>query len=172
MINFSSWSIKTPIPAVLLFILLTLAGLIGFHLMKVQDFPDIELPMVNVVTSLPGAAPAQIESEITRKIENALGTLQGVKHLYSTVQDGASTTLVEFVLEKPVIEAMDDVRNAVSTVRGELPGEVKDPIISKVEFSGVPFLEKHMLASRGDAYRAYQRRVGAFFPWFQRRVES
>ncbi len=140
MINFSSWSIKTPIPAVLLFILLTLAGLIGFHLMKVQDFPDIELPMVNVVTSLPGAAPAQIESEITRKIENALGTLQGVKHLYSTVQDGASITLVEFVLEKPVIEAMDDVRNAVSTVRGELPGEVKDPIISKVEFSGVPFL--------------------------------
>ena len=140
MTNFSSWSIKTPIPAVLLFILLTLAGLIGFHLMKVQDFPDIELPMVNVVTSLPGAAPAQIESEITRKIENALGTLQGVKHLYSTVQDGASTTLVEFVLEKPVIEAMDDVRNAVGTVRGELPGEVKDPIISKVEFSGVPFL--------------------------------
>ena len=140
MINFSSWSIKTPIPAVLLFILLTLAGLIGFHLMKVQDFPDIELPMVNVVTALPGAAPAQIESEITRKIENALGTLQGVKHLYSTIQDGASITTVEFVLEKPIIEAMDDVRNAVSTVRGELPGEVKDPIISKLEFSGVPFL--------------------------------
>ena len=140
MINFSSWSIKTPIPAVLLFILLTLAGLIGFHLMKVQDFPDIELPMINVVTALPGAAPAQIESEITRKIENALGTLQGVKHLYSTIQDGSSITTVEFVLEKPIIEAMDDVRNAVSTVRGELPGEVKDPIISKLEFSGVPFL--------------------------------
>ena len=140
MINFSSWSIKTPIPAVLLFILLTLAGLMGFHLMKVQDFPDIELPMVNVVTGLPGAAPAQIESEITRKIENALGTLQGVKHLYSTIQDGSSITTVEFVLEKPIIEAMDDVRNAVSTVRGELPGEVKDPIINKLEFSGVPFL--------------------------------
>jgi multidrug efflux pump subunit AcrB len=150
MMNFSSWSIKTPIPAVLLFILLTLAGLIGFHLMKVQDFPDIELPMVNVVTSLPGAAPAQIESEITRKIENALGTLQGVKHLYSTVQDGASITLVEFVLEKPVIEAMDDVRNAVSTVRGELPAEVKDPIISKVELSGVPFLVFTVASSKLD----------------------
>jgi multidrug efflux pump subunit AcrB len=150
MMNFSSWSIKTPIPAVLLFILLTLAGLIGFHLMKIQDFPDIELPMVNVVTSLPGAAPAQIESEITRKIENALGSLQGVKHLYSTVQDGASTTLVEFVLEKSVIEAMDDVRNAVSSVRGELPGEVKDPIISKVEFSGVPFLVFTVASSKLD----------------------
>ena len=150
MINFSSWSIKTPIPAVLLFILLTLAGLMGFHLMKVQDFPDIELPMVNVVTALPGAAPAQIESEITRKIENALGTLQGVKHLYSTVQDGTSLTTVEFVLEKPVIEAMDDVRNAVSTVRGELPGEVKDPIISKVEFSGVPFLVFTVASSKLD----------------------
>ena len=94
MINFSSWSIKTPIPAVLLFILLTLAGLLAFHQMKVQDFPDVELPMVNVLTALPGAAPAQIESEITRKIENALGTLQGVKHLYTTVQDGTSLTTV------------------------------------------------------------------------------
>lgn len=140
MINFSSWSIKNPIPAILLFILLSLAGLLAFHQMKVQDFPDIELPMVIVNTALPGAAPVQIESEITRKIENALGTLQGVKHLYSTVQDGVSSTTVEFVLEKPVIEAMDDVRNAVSTVRGDLPGDAKDPVISKVEFSGVPFL--------------------------------
>ena len=150
MINFSSWSIKTPIPAVLLFILLALAGLMAFHQMKVQDFPDVELPMVNVLTALPGAAPAQIESEITRKIENALGTLQGVKHLYTTVQDGTSLTTVEFVLEKPVIEAMDDVRNAVSTVRGELPGDVKDPIISKVEFSGVPFLVFTVASSKLD----------------------
>ncbi|MDO8177456.1 MAG: efflux RND transporter permease subunit [Undibacterium sp.] len=150
MINFSSWSIKTPIPAILLFILLTLAGLLAFHQMKVQDFPDVELPMVNVLTALPGAAPAQIESEITRKIENALGTLQGVKHLYTTVQDGTSLTTVEFVLEKPVIEAMDDVRNAVSTVRGELPGDVKDPIISKVEFSGVPFLVFTVASSKLD----------------------
>lgn len=140
MMNFSSWSIKTPIPALLLFILLSLAGLLAFHQMKVQDFPDIELPMVLVSTALPGAAPLQIESEITRKIENALGSLQGVKHLYSTVQDGVSLTSVEFVLEKPVIEAMDDVRNAIGTVRGDLPGEVKDPVISRMEFSGVPFL--------------------------------
>lgn len=138
--NFSSWSIKTPIPALLLFILLTLAGLLAFHAMKIQDFPDIELPMITVATSLPGAAPAQIETEITRKLENALGTMQGVKHLYSTVQDGMSLTTIEFVLEKPMLEALDDVRNAVSTVRGELPGDVKDPVISKVEFSGVPFL--------------------------------
>ncbi|MFZ6751248.1 efflux RND transporter permease subunit [Undibacterium sp. Ren11W] len=140
MINFSSWSIKTPIPALLLFILLTLAGLTAFHKMKVQDFPDIDLPMVTVATALPGAAPAQIENEITRKLENAFGTLQGIKHIYSTVQDGLSITTIEFVMEKPVNEAVDDVRNAVSTVRAELPGDTKDPIISKIEFSGVPFL--------------------------------
>ncbi|MFZ6842995.1 efflux RND transporter permease subunit [Undibacterium sp. RuTC16W] len=150
MINFSSWSIKTPIPALLLFILLTLAGLLGFHAMKVQDFPDIELPMITVSTALPGAAPAQIETEITRKLENALGTLQGVKHLYSTVQDGVSLTTIEFVLEKPIIEALDDVRNAVSTVRGELPGDVKDPVISKLEFSGVPFLVYTVASSKLD----------------------
>ncbi|WP_295751844.1 efflux RND transporter permease subunit [Undibacterium sp.] len=150
MINFSSWSIKTPIPALLLFILLTLAGLTAFHKMKVQDFPDIDLPMVTVATALPGAAPAQIESEITRKLENAFGTLQGVKHIYSTVQDGLSITTVEFIMEKPVNEAMEDVRNAVSTVRGELPGDTKDPIISKIEFSGVPFLVYTVASSKLD----------------------
>ncbi|GGD01430.1 efflux RND transporter permease subunit [Undibacterium terreum] len=150
MINFSAWSIKNPIPAVLLFILLTLAGLIGFHNMKVQDFPDIELPMVNITTVLPGAAPAQIESEITRKLENAVAGLQGVKHIYSTVQDGQSLIMVQFVLEKPITEAMDDVRNAVGTVRGELPGDAKDPIIGKVEFSGVPFLVYTVGSSRLD----------------------
>lgn len=150
MINFSSWSIKTPIPALLLFILLTLAGLNAFHKMKVQDFPDIDLPMVTVATALPGAAPAQIENEITRKLENAFSTLQGIKHIYSTVQDGLSITTIEFVMEKPVNEAMDDVRNAVSTVRAELPGDTKDPIISKIEFSGVPFLVYTVASSQLD----------------------
>jgi multidrug efflux pump subunit AcrB len=140
MMNFSAWSIKNPIPAIMLFILLSIAGLWSFKAMKVQDFPDIELPMVTVTAVLDGAAPAQLETEVARKIENSVSALQGVKHVYSNITDGVVGMTVEFELEKPINEAVDDVRDAISNVRGELPADLKDPIIGKVEFSGVPFL--------------------------------
>lgn len=77
--NFSSWSIKNPIPAIMLFVLLTLAGLMSFRAMKVQQIPDLEMPMVTVSAALPGAAPAQLETEVARKLENAIAPLQGLK---------------------------------------------------------------------------------------------
>lgn len=148
--NFSAWSIRNPIPSIMLFILLTLAGLMAFSSMKVQDFPDIELPTVTVTTTLNGAAPAQLETEVARKLENAVANLQGVKHVYGKIQDGMVITSVEFELEKPVAEAVDDVRNAISTVRADLPADVKDPVIGKLEFSGVPFLVYTVASSRLD----------------------
>ncbi|QKJ65806.1 efflux RND transporter permease subunit [Deefgea piscis] len=138
--NFSAWSIKNPIPAIMLFVLLSLGGLWSFSQMKVQDFPDIELPMVTVTAVLEGAAPAQLETEVARKLENSVSALQGVKHVYSNISDGVVGMTVEFELEKPINEAVDDVRDAVSNVRSDLPADLKDPIIGKVEFSGVPFL--------------------------------
>lgn len=90
MINVSSWSIKNPIPAILLFIMLSLAGIVGFKAMKIQNFPDIDLPTITVTASLPGASPAQLESQVARKIENQVATLQDVKHIYTVVQDGAA----------------------------------------------------------------------------------
>ena len=81
--NFSALSIRSPIPAILLFALLTLAGLLAFRSNAIQDFPDIELPIVNVVASLPGAAPAQLETEVARKIEGSVASLQGVKNIYT-----------------------------------------------------------------------------------------
>ena len=77
--NFSAWSIKNPIPAIMLFVLLTVAGLVSFKSMKIQQFPDLEMPMVTVSASLPGAAPAQLETEVARKLENAIAPLQGLK---------------------------------------------------------------------------------------------
>ena len=89
----SSWSIKNPIPAVMLFVLLTFAGMLSFKAMKVQNFPDIDLPTVTVSASLPGAAPAQLETEVARKLENSIATVQGLNHLYTKVQDcGVSIT--------------------------------------------------------------------------------
>ena len=138
--NVSAWSIRNPIPSVMLFVLLTFAGLLSFNAMKVQNFPDIDLPTVNVTASLPGAAPAQMETEVARKIENSIATIQGLKHIYTKVQDGAVTITAEFRLEKPVQEAVDDVRSAVSRVRSELPGDVRDPIVSKLDMASIPVL--------------------------------
>jgi hypothetical protein len=99
--NFSALSIKNPIPAIMLFALLTLAGLLAYKANKVQDFPDIELPIVTVTATLDGAAPAQLETEVARKIEDSVATLQGVKNIYTKVLDGVATVTVEFILEKP-----------------------------------------------------------------------
>jgi len=148
--NVSAWSIKNPIPAVLLFIMLSLWGLMGFSGMKIQNFPDIDLPTVTVTASLPGASPAQLETEVARKLENSIATLQGIKHIYTKVQDGSVLVSVEFRLEKPTQEAVDDVRDAVSRVRADLPGDLRDPVIAKMNLSGAPILTYTVASSRMD----------------------
>ena len=148
--NVSAWSIRNPIPSVLLFIMLTLMGLMGFRAMKVQSFPDIDLPTVMITAALPGASPAQLETEVARKIENSVATLQGVKHVYTKVQDGVATVTVEFRLEKPTQEAVDDVRDAVAQVRSDLPGDLRDPVISKMNLSGAPILTYTVASPRLD----------------------
>jgi multidrug efflux pump subunit AcrB len=148
--NVSSWSIRNPIPAILLFILLTLAGLMGFRAMTIQNFPDIDLPTVMVTAALPGAAPAQLETEVARKLENAVATLKSVKHIYTLVSDGAVTVTVEFRLEKSTQEAVDDVRDAVARVRSDLPGDLRDPIIQKMDLAGTPILTYTVASDRMD----------------------
>ncbi|HEY0844581.1 MAG TPA: efflux RND transporter permease subunit [Noviherbaspirillum sp.] len=148
--NVSSWSIRNPIPALMLFVLLTFGGVLSFKSMKIQNFPDIELPTVSVSVSLPGAAPAQLETEVARKIENSIATVQGLKHIYTKVQDGGVTITAEFRLEKPVQEAVDDVRSAVARVRADLPGDVRDPIVNKMDLASQPVLAFTIASPRMD----------------------
>lgn len=138
--NVSTWAIKNPIPTVLLFILLTILGWMSFHGMKVQNFPDIEFPTVSISASLPGAAPNQLETEVARKLENAIANIQGIKHIYTTVQDGFVLLTAEFRLEKETQEALDDVRAAIAAVRSDLPPELRDPVVTKLSFSGLPIV--------------------------------
>ncbi|WP_017737810.1 efflux RND transporter permease subunit [Pseudomonas sp. CBZ-4] len=147
-LNISSWSIRNPTPSVLLFILLTVVGLMGFVAMKIQNFPDIDLPTVTITATLPGASPVQLENDVARKIEDSLATIQGLKHIQSTLTDGEVNITVEFNLEKPTQEAVDDVRDAVSRVRADLPGDLRDPVIRKVELAGLPILT-YTVASTG-----------------------
>ncbi|NWF44793.1 efflux RND transporter permease subunit [Hydrogenophaga sp. D2P1] len=133
--NVSAWSIRNPIPAAMLFVMLTLAGLFSFQAMKVQNFPDLDVPNITIVASLPGAAPNQLENDVARKIENSLASLQGLKHIYTKVQDGTVSITAEFRIEKATQEALDDVRSAVAKVRSDLPTDLREPIVNKIELA-------------------------------------
>ncbi len=148
--NVSAWSIRNPIPSVMLFVMLTVVGIMGFMSMKVQQFPDIDLPTISINASLPGTAPAQMETEVARKLENAVAALQGVKNIYTKVQDGLAVVTVEFRLEKPTQEALDDVRAAVQRVRSDLPADLRDPTIAKMDLAGSPILTYTVASSRMD----------------------
>ncbi len=149
--NISAWAIRNPIPSILLFIMLTLAGLMSFKTMLVQDAPDIELPIVVVTANLEGAAPVQMETEIARKVENAVASLGKVKHVYTNITDGTARVSVEFDLEKDSNEAVDDVRDAISRIRSELPSDMKEPIISKVNTAGRPIITFSVSSEHMDA---------------------
>ncbi|MBP3946736.1 efflux RND transporter permease subunit [Psychrobacter sp. K31L] len=146
-LNVSAYSIKNPLVAILLFVLLTLGGIYGFMKMKVQQFPDIDLPAVVVTVTLPGAAPSQLENDIAKKIENKLTSIEGVSHIRTTLQTGAATIATEFTLEKDIQEAVDDVRSAVGEVRGDLPAAANDPIITKVSTAGFPVVTYSVAAN-------------------------
>ncbi len=149
-LNVSAWSIRNPIPAILLFALLTVLGLLAFKAMRIQQFMDLDLPTVVVTASLPGAAPQQMETEVARKLENSIATLQGVKHIYTSASDGQAIVTTEFRLEKPTQEAVDDVRDAVARIRSDLPGDLRDPVISKVNLAGTPILTYTVASGRMD----------------------
>ena len=138
--NFSALSIKHPVPAILLFIMLTVMGLMSFKDMLVQDSPDIDFPFISVSTSLPGASPSQLETEVARKIENSVATVTDIRHIYTTINDGVVNTQIEFRLEKDIQEAMDDVHDAVNRVRSDLPSDVRDPVYGKASTSGRPII--------------------------------
>ncbi|MGV8933269.1 MAG: efflux RND transporter permease subunit [Gallionellaceae bacterium] len=138
--NVSAWSIRNPIPALLAFVMLTFVGVMAFKAMKIQLFPDIDLPMITVSASLPGASPEQMEAEVARKVENALASLQGLKHLYTHVTNGSAVVSAEFRLERDSRLALEDVRSAVARIRSDLPREMADPVVNKVELSGKPIL--------------------------------
>ena len=138
--NVSTWCIKNPIAAIMFFVMLCFAGVLGYQNMKVQNFPDLDVPNIIITASLPGGSPAQLETEVGRKIENAIASLQGLKNIYTKVQDGVVTITAEFRMEKPTQEALDEIRSAVQHVRGDLPADLRDPVVSKINIAGAPVL--------------------------------
>ena len=136
--NISAWSIRNPIVPIVMFIGLTLAGIVAFMQMKVQDSPDIEFPVVIASISQPGAAPSVIENQITQLVESSVRTLNGVRSISSTASEGSSTTVVEFEIGTDVNQSVNEVKNAIDQNRGELPDGILAPSIQKETTSSTP----------------------------------
>ncbi|MDH4390253.1 MAG: efflux RND transporter permease subunit [Aquabacterium sp.] len=124
----------------MLFVLLTLAGLLAFRAMKVQNMPDVDLPVVSIGLAMPGATPAQLETEVVRKVEAAVAVIPGLKNTTATIVEGAAVVTGEFRLEKGIQEAMADVRDVLSRVRGDLPADMREPVVTRLELAAMPVL--------------------------------
>ena len=133
--NISAWAIRNPIPPIVLFVFLSVAGIIAFMGLAVNDQPDVEAPVVTVTVSQPGAAPTELETQVTQRVEAAARGVNGVDELQSFVGEGYSNTTVTFDFGIPVDRALNDVRNAVAQIRSELPEGILEPQVTRVDIS-------------------------------------
>lgn len=131
--NLATWSIRNPIPSVLLFVVLVLAGLNGFSKLAKQDLPDLDLPTVKIELRQPGTATSQLETEVARKVENALASLRGIKHARTQINDGVVSMTISFMLDRNLNEALADCKDAIDRIRNELPPELEEPRVTKVQ---------------------------------------
>jgi multidrug efflux pump subunit AcrB len=134
--NFSAWSIRNPVAPLLAFFLLMVLGWQSFNTLPITRFPNIDVPLVAVSVSQSGAAPAEMETQITKEIEDAVAGITGVKRVTSNVTDGLSTTVVEFRMEVPTDKAVQDTKDAVDQIRGDLPAGIEAPIVTRIDVEG------------------------------------
>ena len=134
--HFSAWSIKNPVPTIVTFLILSIIGIISFLTLGIDEAPNIDVPIVIVRATQRGVSPTELETQVTKKIEDAVANLDGIDNLESTVTDGNSSTVIEFDLGVDSDRAINEVRNAVSQIRPELPQELDEPSVTKLQFTG------------------------------------
>ena len=134
--NFSAWSIRNPVAPLLAFVMLMVLGYQAFYALPITRFPNIDVPLVAVSASQPGAAPAEMETQVTKVIEDAVAGITGVKNVSSTITDGISTTGVEFRMEVPTDKAVSDVKDAIDRIKSDLPADVDAPTVTRIDVEG------------------------------------
>jgi HAE1 family hydrophobic/amphiphilic exporter-1 len=132
----STWAIRNPIPPIVLFLVLTVAGLVAFFKLPINNMPNVIVPIVSVTINQAGASATEMETQVTRRVEGAIAGLQGVKHITSNISEGASISTIEFHLETDFDRAMNDTRDAISNIRDQLPRSILEPNIKRVEIDG------------------------------------
>ncbi|CCE08219.1 putative multidrug efflux transporter,AcrB/AcrD/AcrF family [Bradyrhizobium sp. STM 3843] len=139
-LNISAWSIRHPLPSVVFSIILLLLGWISFTKLAVTRLPNADIPVISVAVSQFGAAPAELESQVAKTIEDGVSGVEGVRHISSSITDGLSVTTIQFALETNTDRALNDVKDAVTRVRANLPQNVTEPLIQRVDVIGLPIL--------------------------------
>jgi len=134
--NISAWSIRNPVPSIVLFFMLTVAGIVSFSTMEVNNDPDIDFPVVIISIAQPGAAPTELETQVTQQVEAAIRSLQGIDEIDSTVTEGSSTTVVQLNIGTPIDRAVEDVRSAIQQVRSNLPDGILEPQVERANTTG------------------------------------
>ena len=138
--NISAWSIRNPIPSVLLFIVLTVLGLISFSSLPITRFPNIDFPLVSVTVRDAGVAPSELETQVTKRVEDAVANISGVKNVMSTITEGVSQTMIEFRLEVDTQTAVTDTKDAIERIRADLPATAQAPVVNRVDVEGQAIL--------------------------------
>ncbi|KQT93232.1 ABC transporter permease [Methylobacterium sp. Leaf469] len=139
-LNISAWAIRKPIPSIVLFLVLVVLGLVSFRALPITRFPNIDIPIVAVTVTQAGSAPSELQTQVTKVVEDAVAGVKGVKHTISAITEGISTTTIEFRLETNTDRAVNDVKDAISKVRVNLPRTIDEPIINRVEIAGLPIM--------------------------------
>jgi hydrophobe/amphiphile efflux-1 (HAE1) family protein len=139
-INVSAYSIRKPMPALVLFAVLTLLGIVSFMNLPITRFPNIDVPVIAVSVTQSGAAPAELETQVTKRVEDAVAGISGVKNITSNITDGSSSTVIEFRLEVNTDKALNDVKDAIAKIRADLPRTVDEPIIERIDVEGQAIL--------------------------------
>lgn len=138
--NISVWSIRYPVPVILFFLVLTFAGFQDFNKLGIDANPNVDFPLVVVTVAQPGASPVELETDVTKKVEDSLVSIAHISNITSTVNDGASSTIVEFELGTDIDQSLNDVRDAIAKIRQDLPQDITEPSITHPNFSGEPIV--------------------------------
>ncbi|WP_439149126.1 efflux RND transporter permease subunit [Sulfitobacter sp.] len=138
--NMSTWAIRSPVPSLAMFLVLCLIGMVGFFRLPVTQFPNIDIPIVTVNISQPGAAPTEIATQIVKPVEGAVSDVTGVKHVTAVASDGSASLTIEFELETDSATALTDIKDAVAGVQGDLPENATEPIIKRLDVTGQAIL--------------------------------
>lgn len=138
--NMSTWAIRSPVPSLALFLVLCIVGMVSFFSLPVTQMPNIDIPIVTVSVSQPGAAPSEVSTQIVQPIESAVSDVAGVNHVTAIAQDGYASVTVEFAIETDTDRALNDIKDAVASVRGELPDSALEPQVQRVDVTGQSIL--------------------------------
>src|SRR5262245_21296123 len=139
-VNISAWSIRSPMPAIVTCLVLVILGLVSFKSLPITRFPNIDIPLVQVSITQSGAAPGELETQVTRKIEDAIAGVNGIWHILSNVSDGSSVTTVQFYIGTNIDRALNDVKDQIAKIRTDLPRTINEPIIQRIDIEGLPIM--------------------------------